>query len=386
MRRRPKLRLAVGGVAVAATLAAALGPSYAATSSCVVDALPASDQSLSAAAVDFDSPTDGWIVGAVVGPEVDCEAETDPWAEHWNGQQWTDTPVPDWDCRASLAGVVAQSPTSAWAVNADWNGGGMALHWNGARWVEKPAGSGVLLGAIGGTPHSHIWAVGSRAVGSSGDSQVFRRANGAWRVVNTPHPGAAFTEGLTSIAVLSDTNVWAAGSYSPHRNGVPRRTLVLHWNGAKWTVFHPPAAGAYTPALTGIGAKSASDVWVAGNYFPSSGERTYTAHWDGTRWTRVPTPNSGSDELRGVAVNDHGGAWAVGTVIDYASGSARTLVLRWDGARWAVATSPNPNAGPNNRDTVNAVTAMPKGHAYAVGYGDMQDPSGSRYAPLAMTC
>ena len=61
----------------------------------------------------------------------------------------------------------------------------------------------------------------------------------------------------------------------------------MHWDGTAWTITPSPAAG----TLTGITARSASDVWAVGY---TTGPQTLTLHWDGTTWTTVPSPNVGS--------------------------------------------------------------------------------------------
>lgn len=377
--RRRRRRAVVGGLTIVGTLVGYLAPSYAASGSCVADSLPASDQSPVPAAVDFDSSTDGWIVGAIVGPEADCEAESYPWAVHWDGSEWTDTSasLPHWNCRSGLTGVVAQSPTSAWAVGGDLDAVGMAFHWNGSQWSEAPPPAGTNFLGVDATAHSHVWAVAD-----TGPAEAFRRAHGDWVAVKTP---AAASSRLTSISVVSDSDVWAAGYTTSGRHA--GETMVLHWNGTKWTLFHTPSAGSATSSFSSVAARSANDVWAAGYYAANNGERTLTAHWNGGSWSRIPSPNPGtatSDTLSGVAVNQHGGAWAVGTINAYSSGTSRTLVLRWDGVRWTVETSPNADAGGQSKTSLSAVGTLHNGYASAVGY--MQDPSSSGYTPLAMTC
>jgi hypothetical protein len=37
---------------------------------------------------------------------------------------------------------------------------------------------------------------------------------------------------LTGVAMISGTDLWAAGSYYPAVAGAPVRALLLHWTGA----------------------------------------------------------------------------------------------------------------------------------------------------------
>ena len=80
--------------------------------------------------------------------------------------------------------------------------------------------------------------VGETGEGDSPTHAVMLRWNGrAWKVVAIPRPGAY--GGLESVAAMSAGNAWAVGfSYSPYRHapgGSNYKTVILHWNGTKWT-------------------------------------------------------------------------------------------------------------------------------------------------------
>src|SRR5690242_17735990 len=91
----------------------------------------------------------------------------------------------------------------------------------------------------------------------------------------------------------------------------------------------------------------ASGAWAVGFYGTGLGDSTLVLRWNGTRWTHVPSPNPGypmgPSNLYGVSAEPVSGAWAVGS---YGLGSfshpMKTLVLRWNGARWAQVPSPSP--------------------------------------------
>ena len=95
--------------------------------------------------------------------------------------------------------------------------------------------------------------------------------------------------------------------------------------------------------LVGVDVLSANDVWAVG-----SGCYGYTLviHWDGAAWSLVPSPNpfpSGTNELKGVAAVSPTDVWAVGA----ASGPTTALVSlieHWDGSRWSVMPSPRPGS------------------------------------------
>jgi hypothetical protein len=84
-----------------------------------------------------------------------------------------------------------------------------------------------------------------------------------------------------------------------------------------------PASGG---GLTGVAARSATDVWAVGSITDPAGTTgatgaTTTLHWDGTAWSRVANP-SGDSILRAVSATPGGGdLWAVGV-------GNGTLILR----------------------------------------------------------
>jgi hypothetical protein len=85
--------------------------------------------------------------------------------------------------------------------------------------------------------------------------------------------------------------------------------------------------------LTGVSAISASNAWAAGWVYGTGGENSNTLilHWDGARWTRVPSPSPvhlGFNMLNGTDALSATSAWAVGSI------DTGTLILRWNGTSW----------------------------------------------------
>jgi hypothetical protein len=158
---------------------------------------------------------------------------------HWNGTAWSivpspnpATPSPVNGVRQTLNGVVAISPTDAWAVGntVDTVTGSfqpdrpIAFHWNGTAWstTTLPSGKGLL----------------------------------------------------TSVTASSPTSVWAAGS-------VGATTVAVHWNGTAWTPETTPIGADGQSLLKGIGAVpgSATEVWAVGFTLANDGSnRTVALH------------------------------------------------------------------------------------------------------------
>jgi hypothetical protein len=72
--------------------------------------------------------------------------------------------------------------------------------------------------------------------------------------------------------------------------------------------------------LYGITAVSSTDIWAFGSFFPPDGsgqQFTLLLHWDGANWTIQPSPNPGDPNFRanilfGGTVIPQGEIWIVG--------------------------------------------------------------------------
>jgi hypothetical protein len=80
-----------------------------------------------------------------------------------------------------------------------------------------------------------------------------------------------------------------------------------------------PGGPGVSSSLVGVAGTSASDTWAVG----STGTGTLILRWDGSRWTRVPSPAPGvSAELFSVAASSASNIWAVGIFDDGTSQNA----------------------------------------------------------------
>jgi hypothetical protein len=177
---------------------------------------------------------------------------------------------------------------------------------------------------------SDIWAVGLNPSGS-----LIMHWNGT-RWTRSSEPG--FLEGT---AATSPDNAWAVGGSNWFD---PNATVIYHWNGSDWTRQpspNPPSGG----SLNSVAAMSASNAWAVGQTGPGPGEgtslsdRTLIQHWDGTAWTRVPSPTPApAGGLTRVSVISASDAWAVGTSI--AGPALQGVILHWNGTTWKRAATP----------------------------------------------
>jgi hypothetical protein len=329
------------------------------------------------------SSTDAWAVGNFTGPDPDDDG-LNMLTEHWNGTAWSQVPtpaVPHLD--ESLLAVGASSASDAWAVGFEKGVGAagrfpLAAHWNGSSWTIVPTptqtgGSKSTLNGVVDLSPTNAWAVGR----SRSATALVEHWNGtAWSIVPVPTPAGAATSQLAAISALSPTNIWAVGSVVNIVNtAVQTRTLVEHWNGSAWSIV--PARNATTSnLLTGVTAVAANNVWAVGYTITTDGsnqpDRTLIEHWNGTTWSIVASPTVASnDTLTGVAARSATDIWAVGFRQDRSGAIPidRTLTEHWNGSAWSVVASPNVGG---NDNLLNAVAAVP-GDVWAVGSWEVFD-------------
>jgi hypothetical protein len=315
------------------------------------------------------SPCDAWAVGSATNS--DGVAHT--LIEHWNGSAWTVAPSPDPGTIVnSLIGVRAVSARDIWAVGYYSSGADkttLILHWDGASWTQVPSpspGSVSRLYAVRVVSARDAWAVGFHST-SAGHRTLILRWNGStWQQVASPSPVGPGSEAeLYSVATASGRDAWATGQV--FTGSTRSTTLILHWNGRRWTAVHSPSP-AHINELFGVGASSRTNAWAVGisrNSSSGSPSQTLVLHWNGRRWTRVASPNPAStgndNELDAVTVTGARSAWTVGSIVS--GGVSRTLVLRWNGSRWARVMSPNPGAS----SSLIGVSASSDGNVWAVG-------------------
>jgi hypothetical protein len=298
-------------------------------------------------AASASSPNDIWAVGQST--------------IHFDGTTWTAFPAPmiKGDNNSFLQGVVAISPTLAWAAGNVTDGahaGQVIEQWNGTRWSLYP---GPKFGkkdradvfAMTASSANDVWAIGSLVnLGTGSVSPLFEHWNGtAW----TTTTGESNSEFLFGASADATNDAWAVGfDGSDHIE-----TAAMHWDGTNWKSVSTPNVGEGTNKLNAVLALAPSDVWAVGFSTPVAPPKqaatlTLIEHFDGTRWVVVPSPNIGpnsayhSNRLLGLTANSANDIWAFGSYFAAdGSGHQMTLLLHWDGTSWTVASSPSPTRG-----------------------------------------
>jgi hypothetical protein len=238
---------------------------------------------------------------------------------HWDGSAWV---VSLLGPRLSyLQGVTAAGPSDAWAVGAAFDSGRgawrpMTLHWDGGAWtpfwtgtrngdtyLTSVAGAGAQLVAVGTgqehlnlprTPISAVWD-GTR-----------------WAVVAPPRAGK--DDWPTDVSALSEQDAWLVGRYYNPAHGT-YLSLIDHWNGSAWSRVPSPNSDSINWSLEGVIAVSTGDAWAVGDTSTEfGGGAALILHWNGADWSIVPSANGAGPTTVLMAIDQaaDGSLWSVG--------------------------------------------------------------------------
>jgi len=248
-------------------------------------------------AITSSSANDIWAVGNLVQDVVGGALSFNLF-EHWDGKAWTPTLI-NTNAFEALTGVSADATNDAWAVGwvaplTDGSNATLAIHWNGTNWIAA---------------------------------------------VTPPNLGEGPNQ-LNAVAALAPDNAWAVGFSTPGLAGQSATlTLILHWDGTSWTVVPSPNVGPNSTSqsnrLLGLTANSANDIWAFGSYFAADGsghQRTLLLHYDGASWTLAssPNPTKGTfldDLLFAGVVPSPGNVWILGNEDEGSQGGMGTLAI-----------------------------------------------------------
>ena len=241
------------------------------------------------------------------------------------------------------------------------------------RWRVIHAARSEEISTIEASSPSDVWAAGfSRSRGRQ-HPLLEHWDGGSWSVVSLPSLGPGVSGRLADVAPLASDDVWAAGSMTDSNERASG--LLLHWDGASWTVAPAvvplPVKGHVSgwefESMVGI---ASDDVWVvvgvaAGNRLPLLAE-----HWDGTSWRAFKLPVDGlvtDNEIADMAALAADDIWAVGDVYEGA-GSGWEVALHWDGHRWRNVPTAIPGSGCVNETELTSVAAPRHADVWAAGF------------------
>jgi hypothetical protein len=252
-------------------------------------------------------PGAGWAVGYYQ------TAGYQPLALQWDGTQWSLNSPAAFPSDSLFTDVDTLADGTAWAVGfqtaTDGTRSTLIEQASGGTWtqVASPnvaASTANSLTAVSGTQATGLWAVGYWLGPTGLQSLVLRYdttlPSPSWVLMSgVPSPGQIDTV-LTGVDVRTASDVWAVGYCN---DGSADRPLALHWDGSAWT---SPAPVPGTGLLRKVSAVAPGNVWAAGSYYNASAQhyRTLVLHFNGTKWTTVVSANGHSDnEIIGLATD-----------------------------------------------------------------------------------
>ncbi len=223
-----------------------------------------------------------------------------------------------------MNGVAVLSPTDVWAVGhtirIPFALVSQIQHFDGNSWsvVESPHfPSGEVLKSVQAVSAQDIFAVGSFMDDEfQTQSPLVEHFDGtAWNIVPSLRFGRRQGAVVNSIAIISDSDIWAVGR-AGSLDFSNDRPFAMHFDGDTWTeVSVPSVENAHFHELNAVAAVAPDDVWAVGAFIGlGTLQQTLIVHFDGTAWSIVPSPNQGSSDnaLFGVAVVSSNSVWAVG--------------------------------------------------------------------------
>jgi hypothetical protein len=269
-----------------------------------------------------------------------------------------------------LVDVAAISPNDIWAVGTYFGGerarSTLTLHWDGNQWSVIPSpnyssGDNDLQSVVA-IASDDVWAVGFYDIPSAYATLTLRWDGFRWTQVPSPNPSLS-TNVLFDIATIAGNNIWAVGKYS---DGGLGRTLILHWDGTQWTQVPSPSPAVADNVLFGIAGVSPDDIWAVGMAELITGTSPLIEHWDGAQWRLVPNPppSQALSELHDVEAVTANDVWAVGYISDDGTGQGTVLVEHWNGTAWSIAQAPSPAQVSNQ---LHSIAAVSTGDIWSVG-------------------
>jgi hypothetical protein len=327
------------------------------------------------------SPGDIWAVGAALPNANATKLQT--LALHYNGTKWSHVSTPNVGAEAnSLYGVAALPDGTAWATGiytqaSGHTGRALTEHWDGSKWTVFPAANpgstADMLYSATGLSDTDVWAAGTY----SGPDGVFHPLIEHWnghRWSMAKIHGLAAAHGiLTSVTSAPGEGVWATGQLVGQVP--PDHQVILHLVGGSWKVTSDAAvrtpggtpASAYPQAI----AVSPRGLWAAGDEragirgFSTLVEAPGSAGHVTELKSPNPTPRDNYQEGIG-QINGGKNAWAVGYRVPVSTGNAASLTeFGSANGGWKVVPSPNPGAA-NGNTFVTAVLAFSSTNVWAV--------------------
>jgi hypothetical protein len=229
-------------------------------------------------------------------------------SESWNGTEWKvkTTPEPTGTLNSLLDGISCSSASACTAVGYYETSSGVELpfaeRWNGTEWTVQsmPAPSGATATNPSGVscPTATACTAGGEYTNSSGVRVPFAEVwNGtSWAVQSVPNPSGSKKTEIRGVSCSSSTACTMVGSYETL--AVYRVPFAARWNGTEWTEQSVPSpSGTKYSLLDGVSCASSTACTAVGVSFSNASKFiTLAEHWNGTEWVVQSTPNNEKGE------------------------------------------------------------------------------------------
>lgn len=322
---------------------------------------------------------EAWAVGSEGMSQQSGAAVTT--ALRWNGSAWTDASagMPS----RNLNSIACLNYADCWAVgSANFMnlilGGGPApvatvVHWNGSSWTNfsgtlPPPIRGDDLDDVTCTSYDNCWMVGGYTAGK------WALVHMTWGAPNTPAwtvdtpknqglPNKYNSFDIDGVACVNANLCWAVGSLRK------AQTLLLEWNGTKWSVKTGllPGGGPIRQNNLDLDAItcSATACWAVGADQDNRGSRQVAiAYWSAaTGWQDLSNEVAGSLDVESVACANANECWATGSL----NPNSVTELLYWNGTTWADVSNTIPTAISSTSEDLDSIACGAADDCWIVG-------------------
>ena len=268
--------------------------------------------------------------------------------EHWNGHSWTIVPAADPGSQDDmLYGATGVTDSDVWAVGGYSGPDGffhpLIEHWNGHNWTATPvkgvSGDDGVLTAITSAPGEGVWATGQLTSHGPDQQVVLHLVGSSWLVTHgaVRTPGGAVASAYPESIGVSPLGAWLAGN---DRAGHAGFSTLVEGPGPgghpkELTTPNPTPQDNYLAGIAPV--IGGHDAWAVGYSLPvSTGNAASLIEFGSATggWMTVPSPdpgavNKGNTFINAVFALGNDKVWAAGT-FDGPTGQ-RTLILRFTG-------------------------------------------------------
>jgi hypothetical protein len=325
----------IGLIAMLGALAASLSPATAAQPDEQVR------HAISLTGISVVAEDDVWVVGIRDG--------TRPFAEHWDGDAWTQSRMPYFGHRGYvwLNAVDALASDNVWAVGRSphtFSGSPMIMHFDGKSWTRyEPAVIHRLTGEFSGVSAAsptNVWMVGhvtegsQRALAVHWDGEEFTRPE-----IQDPRSG---TSSFLGVCAPDDGHAFAVGANEKSDTTQP---LAEEWDGARWLLERTATLGKRSSTFQAVTCSTDADVWAVGHANSSTRDKGLVEHRTASGWAQVQTGGQTNVDLTGVVQVAIGEVWAVGSRSTQGGAVVDPWVEHGTGEDWTGTTVPHKNNG-----------------------------------------